>query len=129
PVDLFERKKDELLFVLGNAYPRIADGQMEHDRVGANPLMIHPDDNISALGELHGVPDEVHDDLPKARRVPNDSIGYCGIDTEDDLDSFLMSGDGERTKRTRKGVAQSELDFFDIKLARLDLGKVQNIVD
>src|SRR6185312_13996258 len=45
------------------------------------------------------------------------------------LQSFLLGPDAQRTGDFSQGIAQAEINAFDIQLSGLNFGKVQDVVD
>ncbi len=90
-VDLHIRPEQGGLTVERDTQARVADGDPDHDLLGVTHGGIcgHGHDDLAPLRELHGVVDEVHEDLSKAARVSDERIRHVGIDVQRELEALL----------------------------------------
>jgi hypothetical protein len=80
------------------------------------------DDHLALLGELDRVREQVEQDLPQARRVPDDSCRRRLVDEAAQLDSLLP--------RTRRDDLERALDALpEIDRLRLELELAASIFE
>ena len=81
------------------------------------------------LGELDGVSGKIDQHLPQAHRIAAHAGRHGGFDRALELQALRERARREDLDGLLDGVAQAEFDAFELELARLDLGEVQNVVD
>ena len=128
-VGLRERLK-QLRRLLGrHADPGVAHGALELHLL-AGPLdQLDVEPNLAALGELHGVVDQVGQDLPETQRIAEQMFRDRRRDVRQELEALVV-GLLRRQRRDRADhVVQPEVRGLDIEPAGLDLRKVEDVVD
>ena len=86
-------------------------------------------DDLAVLRELDGVAHQVDQDLPQAPEVAHQAIGNIGVDPTGQFQSFLGRLHRQRLTGAADAFPQAEIDALQFQLARLDLGKVENVVE
>ena len=87
------------------------------------------DADLAALGELHGVVDEVGQDLPQPNGIAEQVLGDARRRMRQELEPLvgrLLPGD---RRHRADDVVEPEVGGFDVELAGLDLGEVEDVVD
>ena len=85
--------------------------------------------NLAALGELHGVVDEIGQDLPETQRIAEQMLRDRRRDVRQELEPLLV-GLLRRQRRDRADhFVQPEVRGLDIEPAGLDLREVEDVVD
>ena len=87
-----------------------------------------PQRHLSASGKLDGVGQQIHDDLPQARGVPNHRSRHIGRDVANQFEILFVGAKRPLCGALLDAVAQVELHVH-VELARFDLGEIQNVVD
>ena len=135
-VDLTERLEEPL-----DAIGRDADAGVAHRKLksqgrlrllgGAARLrgVTHLDGHASGGGELDRVVDQVGQDLAQSRDVADDPIGYALVDAVGEFEFLGGRGDGEQVECFLDAGGQVDRLQFEVHLARLDLGEVEDVVD
>ena len=128
-VGLGERLEQLGGLLLGHADPGVAHGKLQLHLFSNSLDLLDGDAYLSALGELHCVVDEVGQDLAKTQRVTQQALRDVGRNSGQELQSFFV-----RLLRRERGhrcdhLVEAEVRGFHVELARLDLGKVQDVVD
>jgi len=85
--------------------------------------------NLARVGELDRVAQQVQNDLPQAARIDRDHSGNFRIDVHQQLELFLMGAHSHRPDHRFDQGAHFHLLRLERKLARFDLGEIQNVVD
>ena len=128
-VRLREGLEDGLLAVLRDADPAVSDRKPDRGLrpgLGYQPRL---DDHLAARRELQGVADEVRQDLPDAPRIAPQALGDSRRDVADQLDPCRLGARGQQVGDVLQSFAQAEVGHLDRHLARLDLGKVEDVID
>src|SRR5258706_7273098 len=81
------------------------------------------------MREFQGVPNQVRDDLPQPDRVADELRGYVGRYIAGEGQSLRARLDHQRNQRSLERLAYRKHRSIDLELARLDLGKIEDIVD
>ena len=89
----------------------------------------HAYHHLARFGELDRVAQQVDQDLSQPRDVADDGRRYVGGHLVGQLQPFLGSLDAQQVQRRFHALAQVEGLPFQLKLAGLDLGEVQDVVD
>src|SRR5207253_324394 len=87
------------------------------------------DGDTSFFCKFEAIADEIEQNLPQAIGVAAESAAELGIDKNTDFDTFLMCSRRQQRYRALHRLNQIEVDRFEIDLARLELGDIENIVD
>lgn len=81
------------------------------------------------LGEFERIASQVEEDLPQADRVSHQVPGKVRRKEKKNLQALLLGLDQNRVRKAVEDVVQVERDLLQGHPARLDLGKVQDVVD
>ena len=85
--------------------------------------------HLARLGELHGVREEVQDDLPQAPGVADQRDRQVLVDRIDQLQALLGGRRRQDVERRLHGLAHDEGPRLEVDPAGLDLREVQDVVD
>ena len=91
--------------------------------------LANAEDDLALLGELHGVAEQVDQDLPQARHVADDRFGRIRIDDVGQVQALLGSARGQQIERALDALAQVEGLILQFEPVRLDLREVEDVVD
>ena len=128
-VGLLEHIEDRRVLFGRDADARIAHREMESYLILGARLASDFDDDLAALGELDRVIDEVHHHLPHPAIVAHEPCGDVAMDIAGQFQPLLMGAQGERLHRIAQAFAEVEPLAFQHELFRLDLGKIEDVVD
>jgi hypothetical protein len=111
-----------------------ADSRIHHRHVQrhfAASLRLRQDlhHDLAAHRELDGIADQVDQDLAQTRGVAQQGVRHIVGDMAGELEPFLAGPEAEGLHRVVQRVAQAELDRFEVQLARLDLGEVEDVIE
>ena len=128
-IALGECFEDRSLSVGRDADAGVADRDLEVD--AAVPFAGHPDtDRDTALaGELEGVADQVDQDLPDPRRIPQQPPRQPGAAREIQRQRTLTGLPAQRLQGLVEQSGEIERDRLDQELAGLDLREIEQVVD
>ena len=87
------------------------------------------EDHFPTLGKLHGVADEIRDDLTQTHGVADDDGRHPGSDAQRQLDSLLCRAGAERIYGAAQTIGEGEWLRPQLQSSRLDLREVENVVD
>ncbi|MNU89793.1 hypothetical protein D3C71_796430 [compost metagenome] len=87
------------------------------------------DGNLAPFRELGGVIEQVGEDLAQAHGVAAHVLRHVGGDAAGKFDGLALDAVGKQRHHIVDHLAQVEGDMFEHQLARLDLGKVEDVVD
>ena len=121
PVSLTEKRSD--LRRTGSGLRRV--GLRRHVRRAG----LDADDDLTLLGELDRVADEIEQDLPEPSGVADQGVGHVRLDLAGELQPFLVGAEGQGAQGLPQHVPQRELGVVELELAGLDLGEVEQVVD
>ena len=126
---LNEGLKDPFLIGLRDAYAGI--DHLDHQFRASLVFFLHhhPQHHFAFLGELDGVIHQVGDDLGDARAVAHQGVGHIVVNDGDQFQPLVMSHGGEQRDGVVHAAAQGEGRPFQVELAGLQAGKVENVVD
>ncbi len=85
--------------------------------------------HFAGIGELHRVPDEVHDDLLHAGDVAEERDRNAVVHVERQLEAFLLGALREDVDRPFEARADLERSSLQAHPPRLDLREVEDVVD
>lgn len=123
-VDLMERSEDQIQVLGRDAKPGVADNYF-HDSRGPLHLDAYP---ALGRGELHGVGQQVEDDLTESPGIGFDNDEWL-IRALDEFDGTVLEvwlDDFDRLPEHREQVHCTETEFL---LAGLDPSQVEEVVD
>ena len=81
------------------------------------------------MGEFHRVAGQVGEDLAQAARVARKQGGHLGVSGAEQLQPFVVGLERHGRGKVVQQTLQVEVQGLQVELARLDLGKVENVVD
>ena len=122
----FEELAKVLFFDANAAVPHLKC-HLVVDVIQEMPLC--PQLNEPLMRELDGVADQVHQYLLDADVVPHRVAGQRRVDVHHEEHRPPRQADGDDIAHVHKKGRQHIFDFRDLKFSRLDLGKVQDVVD
>ena len=99
-------------------YPGITDGPLLHQYV-----------DIAVLGKFDGVAHEVGHNLLQTQRVADDVIRHVVLNVQRQLQPLIMRGMRQQGDHLIKRGAQQERNALQDEFPRLQLGKVEHVVD
>ena len=119
---------------LGHLCRRQPDARVSHRETQQHVLVsvllqLRLDSDLSAAGELDGVVGVVHQHLVQPQRVAHQSFGNARVDVDDQLQPLVCHLVGDQGGDIVQKLLETELDLFEVELAGLDLGVVQDVVD
>src|SRR5687768_10226863 len=79
------------------------------------------------LGELHGVSDQIREDLNESAEIADQSVGHILADVEDQLQSCLCRPDAEGFDRDGQCLAERKGSRTESELACFDFGEIENV--
>ena len=90
--------------------------------------MLEPD--LAALGELHGVVDQVGQDLAEPQRIAAQVLaGSPGATSSQELEALVVRLLRRQRRDGADDVVELEVGGLDVELAGLDLREVEDVVD
>ena len=112
-----------------HAGARVPDRKAQLDPLAGllEQLRLQPD--LAPFGELHGVVDEVRQDLAEAQGVAPQALRHRGRGVGQELEALLvrlLSGHG---RDRRDHFVELERRRLEVELPRLDLREIQDVVD
>ena len=107
----------------------IGDAESYHDLAVIRALQAGFERDLSALRELDGVGREIRQYLPQAPGIAAHRKGNGGRNLAGELQALRFGLGCQKLDHLVDGVAQVEGALFQGDFARLDLGKVENVVD
>ncbi len=128
-VRLGKRLEDGFLPVPGDADAGVDDGKMQMHLVIRLHPCLDPQHHLALFREFDGVADQIDDHLPQTPQIADKRVGRLRQNAAGQLQSALVGPCSECFYGVFEAVAQAEGDRVQVHPARLDLGKVQNIVD
>src|SRR6202522_3658471 len=124
-VSLPKGLKNNLLFVLGNADARVRDRERNLTIGRAPDAQLH----LALFGEFECVRKQIPQNLFKSLPVGLNMVRALGVDLDPEL-QILLFGDRSEEVREISGQPGDRNGLgLDLHMARLDLRKVENVVD
>ena len=96
---------------------------------GATRPLFHPEQHFTALGELHGIAQKIHQHLAQPVGITRHLTGNRGIDFERQFQVFLMRPQRHRAGGLLQQFSQVERLGIEVHLSGLDFGEIQNVVN
>ena len=111
-----------------------ADARVAHRDIearAARGLRVHVrlDDHLALGGELDGVADQIHEDLPHPQRIAPQRAVLARRWPHDQLDALGLGGAREQAGALLEHLAEIERQLLERDLAGIDLGQIQQVVD
>ena len=126
---------------LGKALEQATDLLLRHTDAGVahaklqddpGPVVlrdVHGHSDFACAGEFHGVVDEIQEHLAESQRIADEIGRDCGVDVNDELESFFLALAGTQVDGRSQQLLQSEGRLLQRQLARFNLREVQDVVD
>ncbi|MNL19577.1 hypothetical protein D3C87_1407860 [compost metagenome] len=116
-------------FLVRNAEPGVLDPDRQHQVRSSHGFRLQVDEDMSLLGKLHRIADEIGDDLAEAPGVPEHGLPHGSITAHDEFD-ILVGG----SRRKQGGNVLDRLHRIEWRLSQLhlpgiDLREIENVVD
>ncbi len=129
-VDLAEGLEQPIHPVGGDADAGVAHEEAQPDpRVVGRAEHLDAHNHLAALGELHGVTREVHEDLSHARHIAEHDGRGAVIEVAQELQILLRNARSDHIKDRLKAVLERKRLALQLQLAGLDLRVVEDVVD
>ena len=127
-VGLAEGVEQALLLLGADAHAAVADGEPQAVPVRPRlPRYLHHD--LAARGELEGIAHQVDQHLAQAQRIAGQAHRHVRVGPGHQLQAFFRRAPRKQVHHLVEHIRQVERHAFQRQLARLDLGKVQDVVD
>ncbi len=127
-VGLIEGAKNALLFGQRNADAGIAHLELQTVTVRPRFQKDQPQHHFALLGEFDGVAQQIAQNLSQAPRIAPRPKRRRRRGA-DQFQALALRALGEQDHHVLDQGAQRKFDFLQFQLARLDLGKIQHVVD
>ena len=128
-VGLAERLEQFVALLGGHANTGVAHPEVQFNAKVIAQVFFNTDDDLAVLGELDGVVAQVDQNLPQAQRVTHQVLRNVGRHVEQQLQPFVLGLDSNQVGEVLHHLVQPEPGLLDHHLARLDLGKIKDVVD
>ena len=128
-VDLREGVENQLVLVLRDADAGVRHGELERTCRTLRRARLNPDGDLALGGELDGVAHQIDDDLPQSVGIAPHELGYVAPQIAQQLEALLVGPQREGPQGRMQAFRQIEIDDVELVSARLDLGKIEHIVD
>src|SRR6266849_10890289 len=89
----------------------------------------NPEGHLALVCELDGVGHEVDYDLTQSAGISPHGLRHFGSHLAQEFQTLFVRPHREGLERGLQAVAQIEFDRLEIDSARLNLGKVENVID
>ena len=101
---------------------------MQGDRVVGSRFDLHLHEDLSPLGELDCVANQVDEHLPQPSGIADAGVRHVRQHVADQLESLLFGAQRERLHEIGEVIADREGNRFELQLAHLDLGEIEDVV-
>jgi hypothetical protein len=128
-IRLLEHLEDRRPLLFRNAGSRVADREVQNYVVRGTRLLAHLHTDLTLVGELDGITDQVGHDLAQAAVVAGHHLRHFGMDEAGQLETSLVRPDGERFHRVAETFPQVERTMVEDQLVGFDLREVEDVVD
>src|SRR5215212_1956479 len=82
--------------------------------------------HFASMGELNGIPKQVHKNLPEAARVTTNRVGDRAVDFAREGEILLAGAVSQHRNHVVQVAAKIEIDIFEIQLAGVHLREIEN---
>ncbi len=113
----------------GHADTAVLDRNFQCSLVVFHGQRLGADQNLPSVGKLDGVVGQIGQHLSQAQRIPDQGVGDGIIDMKQQLQPLFPRSHRQHRAQLLHDLIQVEGNFLDIQLARLNFGRVENIVD
>ena len=128
-LDLGEGLENPLPVLGRNADAGVADFEAQVGDIVPMGHQVDLDHHLAAEGELHRVAHQVHEDLPQPAGIPFHPARHLTGQDGAEVEVLVPGGEGDRFQGVLHHAPQVEGDPVHLHPARLDFGKVQDVVD
>src|SRR5207249_1263689 len=90
---------------------------------------LYCDENLTLIGELDRVSDQIHQNLPQAIGVTNHQIGHLIRYLASEFDVLFGGSRGKNFQRVIQTIAQPEGRRMKVKFASFNFREIENVVD
>ncbi len=97
-------------------------------RSSVDELDIRAHDDLAALGELHGIADEIHEHLTHAQRIAEQNVLHRRRRADDELDALVVGGTGKHARAFLEHLREIDGQLFERDLAGADLREIEQVV-
>src|SRR5579871_4142238 len=124
-----------LLLRRRNADPGITNGKEQNEPrnrerfVSFQGIYANLYNYFPSFGEFHRVSQKINKHLPDSQGIAGNELWDSRVNVTNEFEPFLVSTEGVCPDGLFDGLAEPEFNRFQIEHARLNLRKVQNIVD
>ncbi len=87
------------------------------------------DHDFAVVGELHGVGDEIDENLAEPRGIGGDDGRQAGRGLDPEADLLFPGAGGEEGDGGLDAIGENEGRVLDLKPVSLDLGEIEHVVD
>ena len=87
------------------------------------------DQNMAGVGELHGIADEIGDDLPDTADIADIGVGKAGLDAHDQFEILLLRPRRDQCRHVLDRLRECEGRRIEHELPGVDLREVEDVVD
>src|SRR5579863_4540273 len=94
-IGLGEHTENLILFVPWNPDPGIPHAATEENSISALRILLHIHPDFTSLSEFDRVTGQIHKDLKKPARVPDDVNWHVWSHIENELQTLLLRSDGK----------------------------------
>jgi hypothetical protein len=128
-INLGESFEDGIQFGFWDADSGVLDAELEPGFPLGQSKQFGPDAHRAGDRELEGVAHQIDEDLPQAGRVRPQALGDSRLDREGQVQTLLVGRVFEAHQQVVEKLRKVEGLRLQLKLARLDPGQVQEVVD
>ena len=117
------------LHLFADADAGVTDGQVQLPLLQGVAAPVDGQADMAFGGELQGVAEQVHQHLFEPGRVAEDALGHAALQADVQTQALFQGLGGEQAEGFGDQLFQVELDMFQLELAGLDPGVVEDVVD
>ncbi|MNM48826.1 hypothetical protein D3C81_598210 [compost metagenome] len=128
-IDLVERIENQRLIVLADPFAGVRDLPLQGSALAFAAQQPDPQDHPSGVGELHGVVQQVVEDLADSRGIADNPLRQLRVQAGIQLQAFAAGGGGIALDDFLYQPQRAELARLQHQLARFDFRHVQHIAD
>jgi len=135
-IHLGKLPEEQTDFVFGNSDSGVPHGEAQQAGIAVIPIrplpLLRPADahhNFPPIGEFHRIADQIGENLAETPRIARKLQRRVGSDGTEQFELLAAGFEGDCRKQVIQQVLQIEFENLQIELFRLDLRKIQDIVD
>jgi len=126
-VGLGKGVENQGLLVRRNADAGVRHGEMETIRL--LPVRGHGNPDMAPVGKFDGIAHQIEEHLAQAPRIAPVLFPQGRVQVRHQFQAPIFGPQGLKLQGIHDQGTEGEGDFFHLHLARLDLGKIQDVVD